>query len=93
MATKTVIVTVVTKNQSFPVGTVEEPFRYILKNLIDNSVTDFSTPNSSVSFPSIPEGDHTVTVSKNGFTATANFTIAATEVILSVPDTLNVQVL
>jgi hypothetical protein len=93
MATHTVIVTVVTKKQVFPLGTVEEPFHYVLENKIDGSKTDFLSTNPSASFPDIPEGDHTVTVSKQGFTATADFTIAPTEVVINVPDTLSIQVL
>lgn len=92
MTTKTVFVTLTTKPQVFPLGTVEGQFHFQIARVSDGAVLSFvDTTSTGASFPGVPEGDYVASVSKNGVTASANFSIVATDVTFQVPDVVSVS--
>jgi hypothetical protein len=88
---KNVTVSVVTKAQSFPVGTVEESFHFVVSDAT-GVVFDVVSPSPSATFSAVADGDYTVVVTKNGVSASGSFSITPTEVVIQVPDTLSVQI-
>ena len=91
MTTKTVLVVITTKPQVFPLGTVEGTFHFQIAKASDGSVLSFvDTTSTGASFPLVPEGDYVASVSKNGVTSSANFSIVATDVTFQVPDVVTV---
>lgn len=91
MTTKTVLVALATKAQVFPLGTVEGQFHFQIARQSDGFVlSSVDTTSIAVSFPSVPEGDYVASASKNGVTASANFSVVATDVTFQVPDVVTV---
>ena len=87
MSTKTVLVIVNTKPQIFALGTVEELFKYELK---ENGVviSQVSSASPGATFPLVPAGTYSMVVTKNGVVASQSFTVVATDTTINVPDTL-----
>lgn len=93
MTTKTVLVTISTKPQVFPLGTVEGLYHFQIARASDGFVLSFVDTNApGASFPLVPDGDYIALVSKQGVTATANFSIAKSEETIQVPDVVLVTI-
>lgn len=91
MATRTVIVEFTTRDQVFPLGTVDTPYRIEL--LLNNTVVSFvdTTGGQGASFPLVQEGPgYIARVTKNGVSVERAFDIPFTEGILRVPDVITV---
>jgi hypothetical protein len=91
MATKTVEIRVGTRQQVFPLGTVEQPFRFEIVRKNDGFVMSFvDTQSTGATFPLVPDGVYTAKVTKNGVSAEVDFNIDRTEEVFAVPDVINV---
>lgn len=93
MATKTVLVTITTKPQSFPLGTVEGKFKFELLRASDNFQLSFvDTDATGASFPGVPAGDYIAKVSKNGVVVSLPFNVAKTDETFQIPDVLSISI-
>jgi hypothetical protein len=91
MATKTVDVVLTTSVVIAPLGTVQDLFSYVLTRKSDGfELSRVETPSLNAIFPEVPEGEYVMTVSANGVSASAEFTIEATEVSINVPASVTV---
>lgn len=88
--TKTVIVAVATKAQTFAEGTVDTLFTFSIKDTAGAVVSTVDTASLSASFPEVVPGTYSAEVTKNGVTVAQAFTIAPDVTTLQVPDTLTV---
>lgn len=91
--TQNVIVTVVTVAQSFPAGTVDTPYAYVITDTNGVTQESLSDPGTTVTFANMVDGSYVVNVTKNGVTATAGFTVVTpppADVSLQVPATVSV---
>lgn len=81
-------VVVVTREEPFPAGTADPGFHYKIEG--SNEGTEFDSPETSVTFAGVISGSHTVTVSKLGFSATADI-VVPTDGNISVPVTVTLS--
>lgn len=88
--TKTVLVIVSTKPQTFPVGTVETKFTFTIKFANGDVASTVDTDSTGATFPLVEPGDYTAEVTKNGVTATQAFTVVKDAETFAVPDTLTI---
>jgi hypothetical protein len=86
--TKIVNVEVQTVAQSFPVGTVDTLYGYVVVLATGGEpVATKESTETSAQF-TLDAGDYVVTVTKNGVAASAAFTVAVDTVSLNVPATV-----
>jgi hypothetical protein len=91
MANKTVLMEITTRQQSFPLGTPEEPFLFELFDKNDFRMSFVETTSPGASFPEVPEAiNYTARVTKNGVMLEQKFDIPLTEAVFGVPDTFTV---
>lgn len=85
---KIVNVEVQTVVQSFPLGTVDTPFVYVVTK--DGATVDSKSVEDTLVQFVWEAGNYVVTVTKNDVSASASFTIAPEDVKLNVPTTVTV---
>lgn len=87
-----VLMAVATKNQDFPVGTVDSQYVFSILSADGSTLESQSVDVPTATFANVADGVYTAQVVKNGVTATQAFTVATapTTVALAVPDTLTV---
>jgi len=87
----TINVAVITKIQSFPAGTVDTQFMFVLLDSAGNQVAVQNLDTGAASFANVSPGTYTVNVTKNGVTSSSSpIPIIAPPVNLTVPDAVNV---
>ncbi len=86
----TVLAEVTTRQQVFPLGTVEGLNRFELTTLTGFVLSFVETASLGASFPQVPPGDYIVKVTKNGVSAQTQFTVPRTEEVFAVPATITV---
>ena len=96
----TVTVTLTLKTQSFPNGTNPGVMRFrLMQGATVLSTKNVSAPFTSATFSGVDDGDYTVTAQRLNSTLgalgdplSASFTVAATPVLVDVPDTMSIEV-
>jgi acyl-coenzyme A thioesterase PaaI-like protein len=81
----TVVFTVATQKQTFPAGTVDTPFVFVVSDSTGAQVATATSDAPTASVVLDVPGNYTVAVTKNAVSVSTAFTIAPTEVTLEVP--------
>jgi hypothetical protein len=93
MATKTVVVEIVTKLQDFPLGTVEGPFLFELLFPDGALASSVETTSPGASFPLVQEGFiYTARVTKNGVSVETTFDLPESATTFGVPDVITISI-
>jgi hypothetical protein len=90
--THTVKIKVGVKMQSFPASTnvPGNDFEYHIRS--DNHAEGKSSPTAECIFTEVPSGDYVVTVSRLGVVKSATFTVPGDEILIAVPDIIEVEI-
>lgn len=90
--TKNASVQVVTVDQVFPAGTVDTLYTYSLAKADGTVVSSNDSAEVSATFTGVDVGDYVITVTKNGVSASASFSVVADpDATLQVPSSITVS--
>jgi hypothetical protein len=90
--TRTVKIKVGLQMKSFPADTniAGNDFEYHISS--DNHSEGKSSPTAECIFTSVPAGSYTVTVSRLGTAKSAPFTVPGDDILIGVPDIIEVEI-